>query len=125
MALDTGILREVTALLKNSIRQKKVDTSSALSLVVRGMEIMDSYKYLNGQQKKDYILAVVQDMAKGADDNDVLPDFTLKALDVLLRENILDNFVNIVTDATKGKFDVNKAAATAVSCIGACFGGKK
>lgn len=119
MTLDTKILRDVGTLLKNNITEKTVDHLSPLAIVVRGMEIMDSYKQLDGRQKKDYVLAVVKELSKEANG---VPAVTLNALEVILNENILGSFINIVSDATKGKVDINNVVATTTSCLGICFG---
>lgn len=126
MALDPVIFRDLMGTLKSSIMNKKVDTTSALSVVMRGMEIIDTYKNLNGQQKKDYVYAVVKELAKGADGvagtkDDLLPQSTVDALATIIRENLLGSFINIVSDAAKGKFDVNRVISTTLSCFKLCF----
>lgn len=126
MALDPVIVRDLMGALKSSIMNKKVDTTSALSVVMRGMEIIDTYKNLNGQQKKDYVFAVVKELAKGTDGiagtkDDLLPQSTVDALATIIRENLLGSFINIVSDAAKGKLDVNRVVSTTVSCFKLCF----
>lgn len=128
-ATDPLILRNIMNTLKVNIMQRKVDPMSAFAIVARGMELLETYKQLSGEQKKDYIIAVVQDLAKGADGipgtkDDLLPQSTVNALGALLRENILANFISILIDATKGKVNINNVVKTSASCIGMCFGKK-
>lgn len=126
MALDPLILSNLLVTIKTSIKNKKVDVNSAFAIIVEGMKVLETYKQLSGQQKKDYVFAVVQQLANGPDgvagtNDDVLPQITVNALNAILRENILGSFVNIIVDATKGKFDINKTVKTTVSCLGICF----
>lgn len=126
MTLDPVVLKSLSDKLRYSILQRKIDSKSAFSIVVKGMEILDNYKQLSGQQKKEYIFAVVEELAKGADGisgtkDDILPPATVNALGALIRENILEGFIGIISDATKGKFDINKTVKTTISCLGFCI----
>jgi hypothetical protein len=115
-------MRDLVDAIKTNISQKTIDTTSAFAIIVRGMELLDNFPKLSGQQKKEYILAVAEEIAKGSDgisgtDDDLLPPSTISAIAYLVKENLIGNFVNIVTDVSKGKFDINKITATASSCF--------
>jgi hypothetical protein len=124
MALDPLIFRSLYVSLTKSIQTKQVDAFSAMTIIAKGMELLESFKELSGQQKKEYIVAVVEDIAKGADgisgtDDDLLPPGTIKALHLLVKEDLIGSIVSTISDAAKGKFDLNKAARTTASCLDA------
>jgi hypothetical protein len=112
MIPDSKIVNQIVTELKANIQNMNIDKSSPLSVVVKGMEILDSYKELSGEQKKEYLLAATQKLSESKDDNEII-----SKLSMLLSENVIGNLVNIIADATKGKVNVNKIVATSGSCL--------
>jgi len=123
--LDQSIIREVIASLKANIVQVKVNVKSAFAIIAHCMEILDKYKTMTGEQKKLYVLAVVEDLAKGSDgiagtQDDLIPVATVQVLTSIVRENVLQDFINIIIDATKGNLDINKIVKTSTTCFKIC-----
>ena len=85
-----------------------------MSIIRKGMEIVDKYPSLTGEERKRLLINVLTHVAKGSDgvfgtDDDVLPEATVKQICVLLEGNLVENVIDIIIDASKGNFDINKA----------------
>lgn len=106
---------EVSLDILKAIHYKELNVDSSMSIIRKGMEIVDKYPNLTGDQRKKLLVNVLTRVAKGNDgvfgtDDDVLPEETVKQICVLLEGNLVENVIDIIVDATKGNFDINKTA---------------
>jgi DNA-directed RNA polymerase subunit F len=120
---DPVILHSVLGCLKQSIKNIEVDVRSAFSLIAKAMEYLEKFENLSGAEKRAYIVIIVEVLAKGDDGiagtaDDLIPENTVQALKTLLTTNLVEDAVQVITDATKGKLDLNKAKDVACTCIG-------
>lgn len=98
---------------------------NAVTLIAKGMEVMQQYPMLNESEKKAMLFQVLKTIAAGKDgiqgtDDDVIDAKTLAQLQYMLENNIVQDMVSIIQDVAAGKFNIAKAKKT-VSSIIACF----
>lgn len=91
---------------------------SAVSLIAKGMEILQQYPMLNESEKKVMLFQVLKTIAAGKDGvqgtaDDVIDSKTLAQLQFMLENNIVQDMVSVIQDAAAGKFNITKAKSVA------------
>lgn len=134
--LDSLLTNKITILLLEAITDKQIDKISAFSFIAKGMEIMDTFPNLTGEEKKNMLLNVIKKVAAGADgilgtDDDILPKECVETLQFILNKNLAEDIIKVIADTAHGRFNINKtmevAKETASAClplIQKCFSGK-
>jgi hypothetical protein len=110
----TSLLPDLVINLIKAIEQRQVDVNNAYQIIVKGMELIDAVPGLRGEKKKDLIVSLIKAVAGGKDriqgtPDDLIPEKTVQQLELLLKENMIEDTIQVVIDATKGKFDINRA----------------
>jgi hypothetical protein len=119
------MLDKIVKCIKINIKTKNIDINSAFDLIICSMEIMETYDNLTGEQKKQYILLAIEQIANGDDgisntSDDYISKNIVNTLKKLLEEDILNNFIDIISNASKNKFDINKIQIKTNKCC-KCF----
>jgi len=134
--LDSLVTNKVTILLLESLSDNKIDNMSAMSIIAKGMEIMETFPNLNGEEKKKMLMNVIKKVAAGADgilgtEDDVLPKECVETLQLILEKNLAEDIIKVIADTAHGKFNINHvieiAKETSTICfplIQKCFSGK-
>lgn len=86
---------------------------NAVTLVAKGMAIMNQYPMLNESEKKALLFQVLKIIAAGADGvagtaDDVIDAKTMRQLQFMLENNIVQDMVSVFEDVSKGKFNLGK-----------------
>lgn len=76
-----------------------IHLSNIVDIITQSMQIVQSFKKLNGVEKKDLVIDVVQKLIKDSDHNAHLEDTLIEIL-----ENIGHPMIDAVIMASKGKF---------------------
>lgn len=124
---DPVILSTVIKCLKESIKDKKINIVNYTIVIISAMEIIEKYKDLNGNLKKKYLIMAIEDIAKGDDgivgtSDDLISKENVVILKNLIDQNILSDLIDIISDASKGLFDINKTSKTLKNgCKILCF----
>jgi hypothetical protein len=110
---DPKILNALINCIKNNIKDKKVDTSSCFKIITLSIEIIDKYKHLNGNEKKQYIINAIETIAKGNDnilgnEDDIIDEAMLLSLNFIINNNYISEFIDIIFKASKGEININK-----------------
>jgi hypothetical protein len=113
-------------LIKKAIKDSKIDVYSPYSVVVKTMELLENVKGLSGGEKKKYIIAAIEEVAKGDDGiagtaDDLIPVSTVNKLKLMVEQDLVGDTIDLIVDATKGEFNLNKAINTGIQCLGICF----
>lgn len=121
-------IAKVSLMLQEAIVKKEVDASSAMVLIAKGMEIMETYKDLQGNQKKELLVKVMEKVASGSDgivgtEDDLIPKETVDTLKSLLTQNLLGQVMSIVKDAARGKFNLQATISVATEVKKKCLPG--
>lgn len=124
---DPVILSTVIKCLKESIKDKKISFVNYTIIIISAMEIIEKYKTLNGALKKKYMIMAIEEIAEGNDnivgtDDDLIFKENTIILKNLIEQNILSDLIDIISDASKGLFDINKSTKTLKNgCKILCF----
>lgn len=116
------ILNSFILTIKQAIREKKIPTDNPMIIITKCMELLEHVKGLDGREKKMYIVKAIEAVAKGEDGifgtaDDLLPERTIRALQTLVEQDIVNDTVQLIVDATKGKYDINKSQKTITSIM--------
>jgi hypothetical protein len=119
--IDQQVLQTFVASIRNAIKNNSIDTSSAMKLIVISMEIIESFN-VNNNDKKEYVIMAIQEIAKGDDmiigtSDDTISPEVVKSLITMINDNLLDEVVDIICLASKGEFNVNKIKKTCFGCF--------
>ena len=89
---------------------------STLYLVIKYAMVCVEETPIKGTDKKqlahNLIHAIIVDFTEGEDE---------KVLLQLLKDNTIDNIIDLIVDATKGKLDINNVANVSVGCFTRCM----
>jgi len=110
--MDALIASKIAILLQEGILKGEISKDSPTKLIAKGMEIMETFPNMSGQQKKEMLFRIIEKLAAGADgiagtDDDIIPATTVAALKMILEKNLLEDIVQVITSAAKGEFDIN------------------
>lgn len=124
--LDSIITNKVTIILLEAISDNQLSNVSAMNIIAKGMEIMETFPNLSSSEKKTLLVKVIQKVAAGADgilgtDDDLLPKECMEMLKVILDNNLTDGIISIIADTAHGKFNINKAVDVAKSVAPVCL----
>lgn len=128
--MDNIVVAKVALLLQESILKKEINGASPMTIVTKGMELMETFPNMSGAQKKELLTKVIERVAAGKDgivgtDDDIIPKECVEALKLMLEKQLLEGIVSVISDAARGKFNLNKAMVVTEDvkkiCLPACF----
>jgi hypothetical protein len=103
-------------------------------IITKGMEMLNEVPELMGTTKKNILIQIIERVASGKDgilgtEDDRISEEYMNMLRIILENNIIDGLIDVVIDASKGKFNIGKAANLAQNvstslfptCFDACF----
>lgn len=97
--------------IKNGINDK-LKTSNIIMIMMRTMEVVEKYKYLNGTEKRELVMRImiklVEDLEKDEENEEAL-----KLMINVMGPNLIDSVIL----ASKGKFEINPKKCTISCCI--------
>lgn len=126
--LKDTVYNKIVTVIKNN----QIDIHSPFSIITKGMEIINTMNDLNGHEKKALLIKTLRTLAAGKDgvagtSDDLLPPRVVDEVQRMIDNGLIDDYVAVVKDVTKGKFDfkqaVDVAVRTAPFCLQLC--GKK
>lgn len=122
--IESILTNKITILLLEAVAENP--NLSAMTVIAKGMEIMDTFPNLTGQEKKDRLMKVIYKVAAGKDgvlgtDDDILPKECVDMLQTILEKNLLEDTIKIISETANGKFNIHKAMATATAAGQACL----
>ena len=111
--LKPNILNALVNTIKNSIKDKNIDTSSCFKIITLSVEIIEKYNELHGKDKKEYIIKAIEIIAKGNDNiegnnDDLLDETTVLSLKIIIDNDYISEFIDIICRASKGEININK-----------------
>ena len=120
--IDTLVLNSFIITMKQAIRDKKINVDNPLIVITKAMEILEHVNGLSGKEKKMYIIQTIETIAKGDDGifgtaDDLIPERTIRALKTFIEQDIIGDTIQLVTDISKGKFEINKVQKLDMSCF--------
>lgn len=124
--LDSLVTNKVTIILLESISNNQLSQVSAMNVIAKGMEIMETFPNLSSADKKCLLLKVIHKVAAGADgilgtEDDLLPKECMDTLKIILENNLADGIISIIADTAHGKFNINKVIGVGKDLAPACL----
>lgn len=112
------IVNDVVKNMRKLFESKKEMLTNPLNIVAMGMELMNKYNGLSGMEKKTILVQALNTIANGADgiadtEDDVIPKPVMDTIKILIDGQLISHMINLVSDVSKGKFDINQTVAVA------------
>jgi hypothetical protein len=125
MAANISLLSsQIVRQIMDDIKEKKFNIISVMSLISKIMEIVEKIPNLSGKYKKECVISVLNEIAKGIDgiegtEDDLIPGYIMKGLKFMLNNKIAENVIDTVVSASKGLLNVNTISdGTTPICFG-------
>jgi hypothetical protein len=124
------LVEKLAVALKEAIVNKEFENKSPIFVVSKGMEILNRVPELTGGTKKRILITAIERIAHGRDgvagtEDDLLPVEYVQMLKVIIENNIVEGLIDIISDASKGRFDVIKATdfvkTAGSTCVPECL----
>ena len=111
----TQIMNDIKQRLLDECKQLTIDKPRLIKLLVRGMEIIDTFDIKGDDKKKTIIEVLILLLETNGID---IPN--KDSLITFLKEDAA-NFIDIIIDASKGKINVNKIKHGIINCLFKCL----
>lgn len=120
------IKQSVKEKLSQLIKQCTLDTNSTMVIIAKGMELLTTYKELQGHEKRAILMSILKEIAAGKDgvigtNDDIIPAHVIKNIEFMLETGLVTEFINIAVDITKGKFNLSNTLDVAKKSVVPCF----
>lgn len=113
--INQQVLQKFITSIKDTIRNKSIDTSSAMKLIVICIEIMENMENIETKNidKKQYVILAITEIAKGDDlilgtSDDTISPQVYESLILMINRDLISEVIDIICLASKGDIDVNK-----------------
>lgn len=122
-----SIIQDVVKKLSEILAKQSGLLINPLQAVTMGMELMNKYPSLSGSEKKVMLVKALNVISSGKDgivgtNDDVIPKPVLDTLMKLIEGQLVHNLIDLVSDVSKGKFDIDKTSAVAKDTVDTCSG---
>ena len=119
--INQQVLQQFIKSIKDAIKNRSIDTSSAMKLIVICIEIMENMDTEKIDKKKYVILAITEiakgdDMIFGTSDDTISPQ-VYESLILMINRDLISEVIDIICLASKGNIDVNKIKKTCFGCF--------
>ena len=122
--INQQVLQKFIRSIKDAIRNKSIDTSSAMKLIVICIEIMENMENIETKNidKKQYVILAITEIAKGDDlilgtSDDTISPQVYESLILMINRDLISEVIDIICLASKGNIDVNKIKKTCFGCF--------
>jgi hypothetical protein len=100
--INQQVLQQFITSIKDAIRNKSIDTSSVMKLIVICIEIMENMQTEN-IDKKQYVILAINEIAKGDDlifgtSDDTISPQVLVSLIVMIDRDLISEVIDIIID---------------------------
>jgi hypothetical protein len=117
--MESIIVEKITLMLKEGIINGDVASDSPMKLIAKGMEIMQTFPNLKGDDKEKLLVKVIERIAAGADgivgtSDDIIPAPVVEGLKTMLEKDLIGDVAGVIKSAFKGDFNLNKAKEVAM-----------
>lgn len=107
MSSSKTIELEVSLAIRKAIETKTLNAASAMTIIHKGMELLNAFPTVSGTEKKRILVSVLEQVSAGSDGilgtaDDLLPEATLKSIKVMLEGDLVGDIVDTFVAITKG-----------------------
>lgn len=131
MSNNALLIAKLAISLQESIVNKEFEGKSPIVLIAKGMELLNDIPELIGTTKKNILIEIIQRIASGRDgiigtDDDIISKEYVDMIRSVLELNIVDGLIDVIADASNGKFNIGKAVTLVenvsyMKCFEKCF----
>lgn len=131
MSNNALLIAKLAISLQESIVNKEFEGKSPIVLIAKGMELLNDIPELIGTTKKNILIEIIQRIASGRDgiigtDDDIISKEYVDMIRSVLELNIVDGLIDVIADASNGKFNIGKAVTLVenvsyMKCFENCF----
>lgn len=120
--MDALIASKIALVLQEGILKGEIAKDSPTKLIAKGMEIMETFSNMNGNEKKKMLIRVIEKLAAGSDgivgtEDDIIPKEVVESLKILLEKDLINDIVQVVMGAAKGEFNLQQTKEVAVEMV--------
>lgn len=117
--MDKVIASKIAILLQEGILKGEISKDSPMKLIAKGMEILETFPNMKGEEKKVLLVKVIEKIAAGADgiagtEDDIIPASVVEALKTILEKDLIGDIVQVIAGAARGEFNLQQAKLVAV-----------
>lgn len=117
--MDKVIASKIAILLQEGILKGEISKDSPMKLIAKGMEILETFPNMKGEEKKALLVKVIEKIAAGADgivgtDDDIIPAAVVEALKTMLEKDLVGDIIQVISSAARGEFNLQQATQVAV-----------
>lgn len=98
--------------VKESIKSKKINQSTIISIIVIAMQLINKNNSITGYEKKQLVLQVIKEVINTQDSLDQTDKMSLNILVDTVGSNMIDNLIA----ASKGKLNLKKNNKCCIIC---------
>ncbi len=123
------LIAKLALSLQESIINKEFEGKSPVVIITKGMELLSDVPELMGTTKKEILIKAIERIAHGKDgivgtDDDLISQEQMNILKIMIDNNIVEGIINVIYDASRGKFNIGNALTLAnnagTTCIPKC-----
>lgn len=109
---DVETINKIVGELLVNIKINNRPLNDVIEIITMCMELVDRYPELNGPQKSELVINVLQEICKGQDgvigtSDDLIPKNIMEILKSVLSLGIVQNIIDQIIKATKGQLNIN------------------
>ena len=117
--MDKVIASKIAILLQEGILKGEISKDSPMKLIAKGMEMLETFPNMKGEEKKALLVKVIEKIAAGADgiagtDDDIIPQAVVESLKVMLEKDLVGDIIQVIASAARGEFNLQQAKLVAV-----------
>lgn len=117
--MDKVIASKIAILLQEGILKGEISKDSPMKLIAKGMEILETFPNMKGEEKKALLVKVIEKIAAGADgvvgtEDDIIPASVVESLKTILEKDLIGDIVQVIAGAARGEFNLQQAKLVAV-----------
>ena len=117
--MDKVIASKIAILLQEGILKGEISKDSPMKLIAKGMEMLETFPNMKGEEKKALLVKVIEKIAAGADgiagtDDDIIPVAVVDALKTMLEKDLVGDIIQVIASAARGEFNLQQAKLVAV-----------
>jgi hypothetical protein len=117
--MDKVIASKIAILLQEGILKGEISKDSPMKLIAKGMEMLETFPNMKGEEKKALLVKVIEKIAAGADgiagtEDDIIPQSVVEALKTILEKDLIGDIIQVIAGAARGEFNLQQAKLVAV-----------
>jgi len=117
--MDKVIASKIAILLQEGILKGEISKDSPMKLIAKGMEMLETFPNMKGEEKKALLVKVIEKIAAGADgvsgtEDDIIPAAVVESLKIMLEKDLVGDIIQVISSAARGEFNLQQATQVAV-----------